>query len=122
MSGIDYLADTNALIYLLAGNECMKPYLDKRLAVSVISYMEILSFSEIDLEEERNIRELLNNCVIIGIEEEIREKTISIRRERRVKLPDSIIAATAILYGIPLLTADTGFNKIVDLNIVKLEP
>ena len=42
MNGIDYLADTNALIYLLAGNECMRPYLDKRFAVSVISYMEIL--------------------------------------------------------------------------------
>ncbi len=122
MSGIDYLADTNALIYLLAGNVCMKSYLDKRLAVSVISYMEILSFSGIDSEEERNIRELLNNCFIIGIEEEIREKTISIRRERSVKLPDSIIAATAIIYEIPLLTADAGFNKIVDLNIVKLEP
>jgi predicted nucleic acid-binding protein len=122
MSGIDYLADTNALIYLLAGNECMKPYLDKRLAVSVISYMEILSFSGIDSEEEKNIREFLDNCIIIGIEDGIREKTISIRRERKVKLPDSIIAATAILYGIPLLTADVGFNKIVDLNVVELKP
>ena len=52
MNGIDYLADTNALIYLLAGNECMRPYLDKRFAVSVISYMEILSFSGIKADEQ----------------------------------------------------------------------
>ena len=31
MSGIDYLADTNALIYLLNGNPCMKPYLQEKL-------------------------------------------------------------------------------------------
>ena len=31
MNGIDFLADTNAIIYLLAGNECMKPYLNKNL-------------------------------------------------------------------------------------------
>ena len=30
MNGIDFLADTNALIYLLAGNPCMKPYILKR--------------------------------------------------------------------------------------------
>ena len=27
MNGIDFLADTNALIYLLGGNSCMTPYL-----------------------------------------------------------------------------------------------
>jgi len=28
MSGIDYLADTNAVLYFLSGNECMRPYDD----------------------------------------------------------------------------------------------
>ncbi len=40
MSGIDYLADTNALIYLLNGNPCMKPYLQEKLHYSLISEME----------------------------------------------------------------------------------
>ena len=43
MSGIDFLADTNAVVYLLSGNNCMKPFLQKTVAVSVISYMELLS-------------------------------------------------------------------------------
>jgi len=30
MNGIDYIADTNAIIYLLSGNLCMKPYISNR--------------------------------------------------------------------------------------------
>lgn len=43
MSGVDFLADTNAMIYLLAGNNCMRPYLSKKLGVSLISELEVLS-------------------------------------------------------------------------------
>ncbi|MBQ7626384.1 MAG: hypothetical protein IJS87_04945 [Rhodocyclaceae bacterium] len=37
MNGADFVADTNALLYLLCGNACMRPYWSKRLGVSVIS-------------------------------------------------------------------------------------
>ena len=36
MNGTDCIADTNALIYLLSGDPCMKPYLSKRIGLSVI--------------------------------------------------------------------------------------
>jgi predicted nucleic acid-binding protein len=55
MNGINFLADTNALIYLLNGNSCMSPYLEKTLAVSVISEMELLSYSGISKKDEENI-------------------------------------------------------------------
>ena len=38
-----------------------------------------------------------------------------------VKLPDAIIAATALYLDLPLLTADTGFQKIQDLKLILLE-
>ena len=53
MNGPEYLADTNALIYLLAGNECMKLFSTKKMAISIISFMEMLSFPGITDEEER---------------------------------------------------------------------
>ena len=123
MSGIDYLADTNAIIYLLDGNECMRPFLRNRLAVSVISVMELLSYQNISEEEEVRIRRFLKGCMIVDISEEIREQTIRIRRSKKIKLPDAIIAATAIKCGVPLLTADTGlFNNIEEISIKKLSP
>ena len=56
MNGIDLLADTNALIYLLDGNPCMSPFLQNKLAFSIISEMELLSFSGITESEENNIK------------------------------------------------------------------
>lgn len=43
MNGIDFLADTNALIYILNGNSCMTPFLQNELAFSVIPWNSCLS-------------------------------------------------------------------------------
>ena len=73
MNGIDYLADTNAILYILSGNECMKPFTNSRLAVSDISFMELLSFPSISVQEEDTIRRLLKRCDILHIDEAIME-------------------------------------------------
>ncbi len=122
MSGIDYLADTNAIIYLLNGNDCMRPYVDKKLAVSAISYMELLSYSGLKSDDEAIIRNLLGECTLLNLSRDVMEETISIRKERKIKLSDSIIAGTAKKNDIPLLTADVGFEKIDGLKVVLLKP
>ena len=58
MNGIDYMADTNALIYLLSGDSCMKSYLASYIGLSVISEIELLSFPGITSFEEQQIRSL----------------------------------------------------------------
>ena len=122
MNGIKYLADTNAVIYLLTGNPCMKPFLHERLAVSVITFMELLSFPGLTAEEEKTIRTFLSLCEILQIDEQIREETIRIRKKNKVKLPDSIIAASAMTRELTLITADTGFAKIENLQMEELTP
>ena len=122
MSGIDFLADTNAVVYLLSGNNCMKPFLQKTVAVSVISYMELLSFPSITDDEEKRIRQFLSICDLIQIDKQVMEKTIELRRRHKIKLPDAIIAATAIIHNIPLITADTGFCKIDCLKMEQIKP
>ena len=122
MNGTDFLADTNAVIYLLSGNNCMKPYLQKTLAVSVISFMELLSFPGITGDEEKLIRQFLSMRKIIQIDKDVMEKTIQLRRGYKIKLPDAIIAATALIHEIPLISADTGFCKIENLQIEQIKP
>ena len=122
MNGIDFLADTNALIYLLNGNSCMSPYLEKTLAVSVISEMELLSYSGISKKDEENIKALFNDCTELPISNEIKEKTIEIRKKYKTKLPDAIVAASAIVYDIPLITADKGFRQITELKLEFITP
>ena len=122
MNGTDFLADTNALIYFLNGNSCMSSFLQSNLAFSVISEMELLSFSGLTTEEEMNIKSLLLDCKEISLTDEIKVKTIEIRKKYKTKLPDAIVAASAIIKNLPLITADKGFNQIEELDLRLIVP
>ena len=122
MNGAEFLADTNAIIYLLSGNECMKPYLNARLSISVISFIEVLSYSALTEDDEKHIRDFMALCDLLTIDHSVREQTIRLRRQYRIKLPDAIIAATSICNNIPLITADVGFERVNELQVVRLTP
>ena len=95
----------------------------KKLEIEpVISELELLSFHGITSEEENNIRLFLLNCKEISLTDEIKEKTIEIRKKYKTKLPDAIVAASAIVNNLPLITADKGFNQIEELNLKLIVP
>jgi predicted nucleic acid-binding protein len=50
-----------------------------------------------------------------------KKRTIEIRKRSKIKLPDAIIAASASVCGLPLLTADKQFEKISELNTLLLK-
>ena len=122
MNGIDYIADTNTLLYLLSGNPCMKPYLSSYIGLSVISEMELLSFSGITSFEEERIRSLIQDCLVLFLTENVKNKTIALRRAYKIKLPDAIIAATAIENKLQLITADKRLKRVSELNLLLIEP
>jgi hypothetical protein len=122
MNGIDYMADTNALIYLLSGDSCMKSYLANYIGLSVISEIELLSFPGITSFEEQQIRSFIKDCTVLFLTENVKNKTIALRRSYKIKLPDAIIAATAIENNLQLITADKGFKQIAELDLALIEP
>lgn len=122
MSGTEYLLDTNSVLYFLAGNDCMKPYLKSHFSISIITEMELLSFSKLTPEDESNIKKFLKQCVILPVNESIKDKAIVLRRNHNIKLPDAIISATAIVHGLTFLTADRALSRVSELDIVILNP
>ena len=62
------------------------------------------------------------DCNEISLTDEIKEKTIEIRKKYKIKLPDAIVAASAIVNNLPLITADKGFNQIEELNLKLIVP
>ena len=122
MNGIDFIADTNAIIYLLSGKPYMKQYEDARFGVSVITEMELLSFPRITPAELSNLKDLLSDCIIFPLDIAVKDRAIHIRRTYGTKLPDSIVAATSLECATPLITADKGFKKILELDLRLLEP
>ncbi len=121
MNGIDFVVDTNTIIYLFSGKACATPYTDSNLIVSVITEMELLSFPRITNDEAAALKSFISDCIVIPLEERIKERAILLRRKYGTKLPDAIVAATAIEYGFPLVTADKGFKKIEELDLRLLE-
>jgi len=45
----------------------------------------------------------------------------ALRKSGKLKLADSLIAATALVYNIPLVTADQQFKNITELNLILYE-
>jgi predicted nucleic acid-binding protein len=75
--------------------------------ISVITFIEVLASPDMTADEEAAARDFLSGCVFMDITAEVREKAILIRRfKKKVKLPDCVIAATAIALNAALLSTD----------------
>ena len=86
--------------------------------ISVITKIEVLSCRSAIAQEEANVKTFVNASNIIPLSDIIVDECIQIRRNARVKTPDAIIAATAIVNNYTLLTSDLDFNRIPNLTIV----
>lgn len=122
MSGTKLLIDTNIALYLLGGNQTIQAVLDKNtIFISFITQLELLGYKGITDLEKNQIKNFIKDCVIIDINDEIKIKTIEIKEKVTIKLPDAIIAATSIVFDLPLLSADKGLIKIDNLNLILFE-
>lgn len=123
MSGSDYVVDTNVLIYLQKGVNGIDLLLEgKDIFVSFITEMEMLSYSKHSTDDLKKTKKLLDDCFIIELNNDIKTSAIELRRNYKFKLPDAIVAATAIFFQIPIITADKKFEVLseLDLLIVKV--
>ncbi|RYG48799.1 PIN domain-containing protein [bacterium] len=108
--GLISLLDTNIVLYELEGRlEEALP--ESNLLVSVITEIELLSFSGLSAQDETRIRRLLSKIEIVSLDESIKEETIRLRRQQRLRLPDAIILASATVRGAELLTNDVDLIK-----------
>ena len=117
---INYLFDTNILIYLL-NNRLAEKLPAGRYGYSVITEIELLSFPGLTTADIQIINDHLSNIVLMNLTESIKQTTICLRREKRIKLPDAIIAATAIETGAILLTNDKVLHNIENLTSLSLQ-
>jgi len=122
MNGNSLLLDTNTVLYVLAGDLTLAKFLqNKSLYLSIISELELLSFKKLSKIEVSNIRAFLDEMMIINITDEIKRETIALRKTSNLKLPDCIIAATAITLNIPMISSDKQLKSINELDLVYYE-
>jgi predicted nucleic acid-binding protein len=112
MSGIKYLLDTNFVLGLLKATPEViaivteRDLLASHCAYSAVTRMELLGYPNMTSDEERLISDRLSKFTYLSISSEVEDLAIALRRTRKLKLPDALIAATAIHYSLELLTLD----------------
>jgi len=105
-----YLVDTNILIYYFNGSlsstaeKNISKILKNSFIISVISKMEFLGFDKFKIKEKLKAAQFLSYANVIPLKDDIVDYVIQIRQNKKIKLPDAIIAATAILENLILVT------------------
>ena len=116
MNGNGYLLDTNAIVQLLKGNKELIAVLGAAdfIATSIVAEMEYLSFSgltDADVALYQAFRERIQVYDVPSADTVFTQLVVKARKEHGLKLPDAIIAGTAIAKGLIILTADDHFKK-----------
>jgi predicted nucleic acid-binding protein len=117
MGRMKYLYDTNIFIYYLADDITVNSWFTEEflnlheILISPIIRIELLSFTGLSKEEEQSIEDLLSQFNTVPLLREIENQTIQIKRQYKIKLPDAIIAATAINQDAFLVTRNVGDFK-----------
>jgi len=126
--GRKVLVDTNICIGYIGGDfpkqilDDLDTIIESEYHLSIINKIELLGFQHLTLHEEKQFRLLIENAVMHHIDEAIVEKTIEIRKNYRIKIPDAIIAATCLTFNLSLITLNiSDFEKIEGLNILHPE-
>jgi len=115
------LLDTNIIIYSCKpdGRTLAAWTGHPNAAVASVIWVESLGYKGIQVQEERAIREVLSQVMTCPLDEEIIQRAIQLRQQKGMKLGDAIIAATALEYGVPLVTRNDGdFKHISGLHII----
>lgn len=115
-----WLLDTNAIIYIQKG--LVKESLpDTEISLSVISRIELLSFPDLSTNDKVLLNEFLSIFEVIPLSLEIENLTIEMRRKHKLKIPDSIVCASAIASDSILITNDRKLIQIPELKVKSLE-
>ena len=108
--GKKYLIDRNIIIYFM-NNELpqnslpkIRMILKESFVVSTITNVETLGWYNITENEQIKLAAFLSNATVIYIDKLIEKKAIDIRQNKKMKLGDSIIASTALVNNLTIVT------------------
>ncbi len=117
-----YLVDSNIIIYHLNGEAIATNFLSqnyKEIAISQITYVEVLSFP-FTPQEESSVKELLAKFTILDIDQNISNQAIENRKIKKIKLPDNLILSTAIIHNLTLVTHNTKDFKTFNIALIDI--
>jgi toxin FitB len=102
------LVDSNIIIYAAEpGFDAIRCFVaQNKPVVSVISKVEVLGYHLLQPENKQKLEKLFKILPVLPVSEDIIDKAVTLRQQRKMSLGDSLIAATALIYDLTLVTAN----------------
>jgi predicted nucleic acid-binding protein len=123
--GVNYLWDTNTVIYFLQRQftPSAERFIDdilltSRPVISAITEIELLCWKSANDNDLLTLRNFIQDSYVYELDQDIKNQTAEIRKYYNLKLPDAIIAATAIVNKLTLITRNTkDFDRLSGLKV-----
>ena len=117
-----YLVDSNIIIYHLNNEAVATQFLSQnyqQVAISQITYVEVLSFP-FSKEQEEEVKILLSQFQILDVNQAISNQAVENRKIKKIKLPDNLIASTAMVNGLTLVTRNVKDFKSFNIEVLNI--
>jgi predicted nucleic acid-binding protein len=104
-----YLIDTNVVIDYLAaklppsGQDFIGELIDTAANISVVTKIEVLGFNA-SPEHYKLLADFINDLHVLNLTDAVIDQCIEVRKKHKTKLPDAIIAATALVHGFTIVS------------------
>src|SRR5450432_1949819 len=103
------LLDSNVIIY---ASQTQHPELREFIAehepaVSAISFVEVLGYHRLSEKERQHFEEFFAAARILRVSDAVIEQATALRQIRKINLGDALIAATALVHELTLVTRNT---------------
>lgn len=123
MNGRRFFLDTNAVVALLRGEGDLPAALEGAawVGMSIITVLEFLSFPGLSDGDRGCFEDFARRVEIVDLTASataLVERALFIRREARLKLPDAVVAASAQVNEVVLVSSDRDFSRVLGLELL----
>ena len=115
------LIDSNIIIYAAKPEHgALRAFIAKHTpAVSAISYVEVLGYHRLTELERQHFEEFFAAATILALSETILDQAVKLRRLKKITLGDALVAATALVHSLALVTRNAkDFDWIPELSVL----
>ncbi len=122
--GQRFLIDANVIIDYTSGtledegSAFVEKVFNTGFNISVIVKIEVLGYGNAP-DKMQLLEAFLATATLLPLDDSVTQKTIDLRRTKKLKLGDAIIAATALIHNLTLITRNTAdFKNINGLTVI----
>ena len=114
------LLDSNIVIAAVAPEaEALRAELSAEpCVISIVTRIEVLGYHRLSAEEESGLIEFLSRVETHALDDSVAARAVTLRQQRKMGLGDAIIAATALVHGLVLVTRNVDdFKHVAGLEL-----